>query len=170
MLLVLAYSALPSACFPLMATNPCKLRDLRAALMHSAHALAPEAWYLFFAAADAFFETIFPYLLRISLSLVRPVVVFSLLPRSTCDRARLPRAILLVLVAHQLVLGQARGRLLLAAAQHLRPRALAPGDLAHALGLHAPRRRRGLLHRERHCLLPRALARGWGARAVLARA
>merc|ERR1719401_545200 len=102
MLLVLAYSALPSACFPLLATKPFRSRDLRAALMHSAQALAPEAWYLFFAAADAFFATIFPYLLRISLSLVRPVAVFSLLPRNTCDRANLPRAILLTRLAFML--------------------------------------------------------------------
>merc|ERR1719401_202891 len=71
--------------------------------MHSAHALAPEVWYRFLAVADAFLETILPYLLRIRLSLVMPLSVFSLVPRNTCDLANLPRAILLTRLAFMLL-------------------------------------------------------------------
>merc|ERR1719263_709436 len=48
---------------------------------------------LFLAAADAALDTTLPRLFLVSLSLVRPPLVFDLVPRNTEDLARLPLAI-----------------------------------------------------------------------------
>merc|ERR1712087_307193 len=72
-----------------------KLSAFLAAATHSAHTLMVDVWYSLRWIAEAFLETILPNLFFISLSLVSPDTVFSLLPRSTMARPSLPLAILL---------------------------------------------------------------------------
>merc|ERR1719373_1342806 len=86
--LALAYRALPAADLPPMATKPVRPNSLRAFLTASAQAFKPFFSHFLLAAADAFFDTTFPALFLINLSLVIPEPVFCLLPERT--RARAP--------------------------------------------------------------------------------
>merc|ERR1719336_33006 len=95
----LAYRALPVADLPPMATNPVRLRALRAFLTASAQALMPLLAKAFLARAEAALLTILPFLFLIRLALVIPLAVFSLVPRKTIALASLPLAILLTLLA-----------------------------------------------------------------------
>merc|ERR1712127_544114 len=96
---VLAYSAFPCAVLPPTGQKPLILSSLRAFLHASHHFFNALVANLFLEAADAFLLTILPLLLFIMFALVRPLVVFSLLPRKTEDLARLPLAILLTFMA-----------------------------------------------------------------------
>merc|ERR1719492_523885 len=72
---------------------------LRAALQASAQALAPLLAYAFLARTEAALETILPDLFLVSLALVMPPEVFTLLPRKTEALALLPLAMMLTLFA-----------------------------------------------------------------------
>merc|ERR1711862_1024371 len=96
---VLAYSAFPCAVLPPTGQKPLIPSSLRAFLNASPHFFSALVANLFLEAADAFLLTILPLLLFIMFALVRPLVVFSLLPRKTEDLARLPLAILLTFMA-----------------------------------------------------------------------
>merc|ERR1711935_488389 len=95
----LAYSAFPCAVLPPTGQKPLIPSSLRAFLHASHHFFSALLANLFLEAADAFLLTILPLLLFIMFALVRPLVVFSLVPRKTEDLARLPLAILLTFMA-----------------------------------------------------------------------
>merc|ERR1719401_849404 len=95
-----AYKALPAAVFPPTGVKPFTLRALRAALTAAAHAFIVLLLAKFFLlCADALLETIFPALFLVSMALVRPVWVFSFVPRNTIERAILPLAMMLTFLA-----------------------------------------------------------------------
>merc|ERR1712151_794633 len=97
--LALAYSNFPFAVLPPTAQKPLMPSSLRAFLHASIHRFAALLTNLFLAAADDFLLTILPVLLFIRVAFVRPLVVFSFLPRKTEAFARLPLAILLTFMA-----------------------------------------------------------------------
>merc|ERR1719310_2745454 len=88
--LALAYSALPAADLPPMATKPVRPSSLRAFFTASAQAFKPFFTYSFFACADAFFDTTLPALFLVNLSFVMPEPVFAFLPEKTRALAPLP--------------------------------------------------------------------------------
>eukprot|EP00413_Alexandrium_margalefii_P037975 CAMPEP_0204590578 /NCGR_PEP_ID=MMETSP0661-20131031/49870_1 /ASSEMBLY_ACC=CAM_ASM_000606 /TAXON_ID=109239 /ORGANISM="Alexandrium margalefi, Strain AMGDE01CS-322" /LENGTH=164 /DNA_ID=CAMNT_0051600621 /DNA_START=27 /DNA_END=518 /DNA_ORIENTATION=- len=90
--LVLIYNALPSALLPPTAQKRVIPKALRAAA--TALPQASKLADLLFDAAEAALETTLPRLFFISLSLVSPPTVFTLVPRKTALLALLPRAIL----------------------------------------------------------------------------
>merc|ERR1719449_301247 len=78
-----------------MATKPFNLRMERAFWTALVHLPRPFAMNCFLPFAAIFLLTILPRLFLRRSALVRPPTVFSLVPRSTTDLARLPVAILL---------------------------------------------------------------------------
>merc|ERR1719394_2442084 len=100
--LALAYKALPAADLPPMATKPVRPSSLRAFFTASAQAFKPFFSHFFLAAADAFFDTTFPFLFLISLSFVMPPEVLCLVPENTRAFAPFPRATMLTFFAFML--------------------------------------------------------------------
>merc|ERR1719422_2685930 len=84
MALALAYKAFPCAVFPFTAQKP--------VTPHFFNALCAK---FFLARADAALLTIFPLLLLVNLSFVKPPTVFAFLPLKTAALAALPRAMML---------------------------------------------------------------------------
>merc|ERR1719433_914179 len=99
MALAFAYSALPCAVLPLIATKPVMPSTFFAATQAFTQACALLPAYRFLDEADAAFETTLPVLFLTSCVFVRPPLVFSLLPRNTTSFLSLPLAILLTFMA-----------------------------------------------------------------------
>merc|ERR1719223_1895217 len=97
--LAFAYSALPAADLPPMATKPVSPSAFLAAFTASAQALMPLVAYAFLRAADAFFDTTLPLLFFVSDACVRPPTVLAFLPEKTADLALLPFAMVLTRLA-----------------------------------------------------------------------
>merc|ERR1719469_1308193 len=95
MALTLAYNAFPCAVLPFTAQKPLMPSCLRACTHASIHFFNALCAYLFLARAEAALLTIFPVLLLIKESLVRPLAVFTFLPLKTAALALLPRATML---------------------------------------------------------------------------
>merc|ERR1740129_1195031 len=95
----LGVERLPCAVLPPMATKPLRFRALRADLTASHQALRALLPQFFLARAEAFFDTILPFLFLVRLSLVMPLWVFTLEPRKTTALAILPLAMMLTLFA-----------------------------------------------------------------------
>merc|ERR1712048_1005455 len=81
--LALAYSALPAADLPPMATKPVKPSSFRAFFTAFDQAFKPFFSHCFRACAEAFLDTILPFLFFISLSFVMPLIVFCFFPEKT---------------------------------------------------------------------------------------
>merc|ERR1719223_625081 len=97
--LAFAYSALPAADLPPMATKPVSPSAFLAAFTASAQALMPLDAYAFLRAADAFLDTTLPLLFFVSDACVRPPTVLAFLPEKTADLALLPFAMVLTRLA-----------------------------------------------------------------------
>merc|ERR1719225_650913 len=94
--LAFAYTALPVAVLPFTAQKPATLSSLRACFTASIHLFSALFAQFFLPRADFDLLTILPVLFFVSVSLVRPPLVFCLLPRKTRAFASLPRAMVLV--------------------------------------------------------------------------
>merc|ERR1719336_2313151 len=97
--LAFAYTALPVAVLPFTAQKPATLSSLRACFTASIHLFSALFAQFFLPQADLDLLTILPVLFFVSVSMVRPPLVFCLLPRKTRAFASLPRAMVLVRLA-----------------------------------------------------------------------
>merc|ERR1719226_445032 len=164
MALALAYKAFPCAVFPPTAQKPLMPNCLRANFTASHHFFNALCANAFLARADAALLTIFPLLLLVRVSFVKPPTVFTFLPSSGCSLAH----DLSTLALGQGILRQAAHRLHLLALEDCSLGKPAPGDdadfldLLHGLhrgclhGLHALHRwLASSLHRKSHDEQPR---------------
>merc|ERR1719210_3251786 len=101
--LAFAYTDLPVAVFPFTAQKPGTLSSLRACFTASIHLFNALFAHFFLPRADFDLLTILPVLFLVSVSLVRPPLVFCLLPRKTRAFASLPRAMVLKRLAFMAV-------------------------------------------------------------------
>merc|ERR1712083_561557 len=95
MALALAYKAFPCAVFPFTAQKPLMPNCLRASFTASHHFFKALCTNAFLARADAALLTIFPLLLLVRVSFVKPPTVFTFLPLKTATLASLPLAMML---------------------------------------------------------------------------
>merc|ERR1719336_2873519 len=101
--LAFAYTALPVAVLPFTAQKPPTLSSLRACFTASIHLFSALFVQFFLPRADFDLLTILPVLFFVSVSLVRPPLVFCLLPRKTRAFANFPRAMVLMRLAFMAV-------------------------------------------------------------------
>merc|ERR1719203_198815 len=95
MALALAYKAFPCAVFPFTAQKPVTPNTFRACFTASHHFFNALCAQFFLPRADAALLTIFPLLLLINVSFVKPPTVFAFLPLKTAALAYFPRAMML---------------------------------------------------------------------------